>query len=137
MNTTINTQTTVGWDFPLGYYGILFLGPKKMIFFLIQKKARIPSNWIQYLSFSFLSFLLSSNYFALCPCQLDQNQASYTESVETNPSSLLERVIDCPHPLLFQKANSFAKASFKRPPSVRKNWYLSKTVSFNTSHLKE
>ena len=42
-----------------------------------------------------------------------------TQSVKTNPSCLLERVIDCPHPILFQKANTYGKASFKRPP-VRK-----------------
>lgn len=116
------------WD-TMEFY---FLALKRCIFFLIQKKFGILSKqggyWIQYLSFSFLSFLLSSNYFALCSCQLDQNQASYTESVEANPSSLLERVIDCFHPILFQKTNTFGKASFKRPP-VRKNWYLSKSHS--------
>ena len=65
-----------------------------------QQNTRVLSNqggyWIQYLSFYFLSSLLSSNYFAVCPSQLDQSQVSYTKSVKTNPSSPLERVMDCP-----------------------------------------
>lgn len=29
----LTPQATVGWNFPLGYYGILFFDSKKMIFF--------------------------------------------------------------------------------------------------------
>lgn len=129
--------------FSTGILWIFFLGPTKIIItiFLIGKKPSLLSNQggcqIQYLSF-FVSFLLlSGHYFAFCPCQLDKYKAFYTESVKTNPSSLLERVMDCPQPILFHKANTFGKTSFKRPPLVMKNWHLSKTVPFNTSHLKE